>query len=157
MYPSCLPKSALKNKSRLIRTRLRRIFNNEKRKYCKFGNFHENFSRMALKDIFVTLKICYKGMIYLYPSTTKWSPHFTRVLFSRNFAYAKFRENKPSRKFPDLQFVYPSCLPKRALTNKSSLIRVFHVCYSVKRFVISSSDKEQFIWEQKKTRTFRLT
>ena len=35
--------------------------------YCKFGNFRENFfSRIALKDIFTTLKIRDKGMIYLH-------------------------------------------------------------------------------------------
>ena len=63
---------------------------------------------MALKDIFATLKIRDKGMIYL--STTKGSRHFTRVLFSRNFAYAKFRENKTLAKISEftvsLSFVW---------------------------------------------------
>ena len=31
---------------------------------------------------------------------------FAKVLFSRNFAYAKFRENKPPRKFPNLQQIF---------------------------------------------------
>ena len=40
------------------------------------------FSRIALIDILVVWK------------TTEWFCHFARVIFSRNFAYAKFRENK---------------------------------------------------------------
>ena len=41
------------------------------------------------------------GMVY---NTSKWPSDFailSRVSFSRNFAY--FRENKPSRKLPNLQ------------------------------------------------------
>ena len=71
---------------------------------------------MALKDIFATLEIRDKSIIYmyLYQSTTERSRHFTRVLFSRNFAYesfiftklriyAKFRENKTLAKISELK------------------------------------------------------
>ena len=78
------------------------------------------FSRMALKDIFATLKFRDKGMIYPDQSTAKWSCHFTRVLFSRNFAYktlayAKFRENKTLAKISEftvtvlLTHLVPNC------------------------------------------------
>ena len=50
------------------------------------------FPRIALKYIFATFKNRDKGMIYLYQLTTEWFCHFARVLISRNFAYAKFRE-----------------------------------------------------------------
>ena len=33
-------------------------------------------------------------MIDLYQETIEWFRHFFGVLFSRNFAYAKFRKNK---------------------------------------------------------------
>ena len=39
-------------------------------------------------------------MIYLHQLTTEWFPHFARVLFSRNYAYAKFSEIKTLLKFP---------------------------------------------------------
>ena len=52
------------------------------------------FSRIALKDIFGTLKIRVFGMIYLHQCWTKGFRHFANVLFSQNTAYAKFRENK---------------------------------------------------------------
>ena len=52
------------------------------------------FSPITLKDIFATLKICDYGMIYLYQLTTEWLRHFARILFTRNIASAKFRENK---------------------------------------------------------------
>ena len=54
------------------------------------------FLQIALKYIFVTFKICDKGVIYLYQKKTEWLHQFVRILFSRNFAYAnaKFRENK---------------------------------------------------------------
>ena len=35
---------------------------------------------------------------------TVFDSDFARILFSRNFAYAKFRDNKPSRKFPNLKY-----------------------------------------------------
>ena len=49
----------------------------------------------------VMLKIRDICMLYLYQSTTERSRHFTRVLFSRNFAYAKFRENKTLEKISE--------------------------------------------------------
>ena len=33
-------------------------------------------------------------MIYLYQQTTEWFRHIAKVIFSRNFAHVKFRENK---------------------------------------------------------------
>ena len=54
--------------------------------YCKFGNFREIlFSRIALKDVFATFKICNEGMIYLFQLTTECSRHCVMVLYSRNF------------------------------------------------------------------------
>ena len=64
------------------------------------------FSWIALKDIFATLKIPNWSMVYLYQETKEWSHHFASVLFSRNFAYAKFRENKTLAKFPNLQYYF---------------------------------------------------
>ena len=52
------------------------------------------FSRIALKDIFAMLEIRHLCMIYVYQLTTELSSHLARPLISRNFAYAKFRENK---------------------------------------------------------------
>ena len=60
--------------------------------------------RIALKDIFVTFKNRHYGMIYIHQYMTEWFLHFTRVLFSWNFAYAKFRENKTLAKFPNLLY-----------------------------------------------------
>ena len=54
------------------------------------------FSQMASKDIFATLKICDKGMIYLY----QISP-LHEGFISQKFAYAKFRENKTLSKISE--------------------------------------------------------
>ena len=54
---------------------------------CKSGNFRENLiSRIALKDIGLDLHI------------SVIDSDFARILYSRNFAYAKFREIKTSAK-----------------------------------------------------------
>ena len=51
--------------------------------------------------MFVTLKIHAYDMIYL----QQRHRHFTRVLFSRKFAFAKFCDKKkPLRKYPTLQW-----------------------------------------------------
>ena len=76
-----------------------------------------SISRMALKDIFATLKIHDKGKIYTYQSTTEWSRHFTRVLLSRNLACiceSKFRENKSLAKISEFTvvFYWPIFRPK---------------------------------------------
>ena len=77
--------------------------------YCKFGYFRENFiSRVALKLIFATLKIRDNGVIYLYQKTTAWFRHFVMNLFSRNFAYAKFRENLTLAKISELTVLWLS-------------------------------------------------
>ena len=47
------------------------------------------FSQISLKDKFATFKNCDFDMIM-----AKSFCHFARVLFSQNFTYAKFRENK---------------------------------------------------------------
>ena len=77
-------------------------------KCCKSENFRENFIfASSVKDVFAVLKIRDKGMIYLYQSTIEWFRHFARILFSRNFAYMRsFSKIKPSRKFPNLYFMY---------------------------------------------------
>ena len=68
---------------------------------CKYGVTVDSeifaiilFSRIALKVIFAKLKIRDFGMIYLHQYRIKGCRHFTNILFSRNSAYAKFRENK---------------------------------------------------------------
>ena len=40
-------------------------------------------------------------MIYLFQYTTEWFNPFARVIFSRNFAYGKFRKNKTRTKISD--------------------------------------------------------
>ena len=40
------------------------------------------------------LQIRDKGVIYLYQLMAEWFRQFVRILYSRNFAHAKFRENK---------------------------------------------------------------
>ena len=42
-------------------------------------------------------------MIYLYQYKTEWFLHLARILFSQNFAYAKFRENKTLVKISEFQ------------------------------------------------------
>ena len=70
--------------------------------YCKLGNFRDSFvSQTPLKDLFAMLKI--RDDLPVSVNDSVISPFFSRILFSRNFAYAKFREHKPSRKFPNLQ------------------------------------------------------
>ena len=44
------------------------------------------FSQIVLKDILATLKLRDFDMIYLHKQTTDWFRHFSKVLFSRNFA-----------------------------------------------------------------------
>ena len=51
------------------------------------------FSLIALEDILAMLKIRHWGMIYLYQLLTEWFLCFARIIFSWNFAYAKFRKN----------------------------------------------------------------
>ena len=59
------------------------------------------FSQIALKDILVSEKFVTKAR-FTYINIRQGD--FMRVLCSRNFAYAKFRENTKSlRKFPNLQ------------------------------------------------------
>ena len=69
------------------------------------------FSRVVLKGIFATQKIRDFDMICLHQIKTKSFHYFARVLFSRNSAYAKFRENKTLAKISEftvsLQFVWP--------------------------------------------------
>ena len=60
------------------------------------------FSRISLKGIFATIEIRDLGIIYLYQYTTEWFYHFARAFISRNFAYAKFRENKPLAKISEI-------------------------------------------------------
>ena len=43
-----------------------------------------------------------KCVIYLYQSTTEWFRHFVRILFTRIFAYVKFRKNKTLAKISEL-------------------------------------------------------
>ena len=61
---------------------------------CKFVNFR------ALKDIFASLKIASRTW-FTYIRERQRSRHFTKDLFSRNFAYAKFLENKTLAKFSE--------------------------------------------------------
>ena len=79
-----------------------------KRRQCRPQNSTVNsevfarilFSRMAFKGTFSMLKIPRFTSI----RKDKVLSPFARDLFSRNSASAKFRENKPSRKFPNLQY-----------------------------------------------------
>ena len=57
------------------------------------------FSQIALKDILATGKFRDKDMIDLYQWSIEWFRHFAWILFSPNFAYAKFRENKTRENF----------------------------------------------------------
>ena len=75
--------------------------------YCKFGNFPDNFIFVkALIYILATLKIRDLDMICLHQWTTERFRHFTRVLFTRISASAKFHENKILRKFSNLQYSF---------------------------------------------------
>ena len=62
-------------------------------------------------------------MIYLHQLTKKWFRYFMRVLYSRNFASAKFLENKPLQKFPNIQFfIQPTCISDSRVFNVAALI-----------------------------------
>ena len=59
------------------------------------------FSRIALKLRHICdVKIHKKDMIFLYQEMTEWFPHF-----SKGFIFMKL---KPSRKFPNLQYIKSS-------------------------------------------------
>ena len=45
-------------------------------------------------------------MIYLYQEITELLSHFSRILFSWHFAYAKFHENKTLAKISEFTVVY---------------------------------------------------
>ena len=51
------------------------------------------------------LKIRDQGMIFLY----QWFRYFASILFSRNFAYAKFRENKILAKISEFTVIRLGC------------------------------------------------
>ena len=59
------------------------------------------FSRTVIKDIFAMLQICDNGKIYLYHLTKEQFCHFAGILFSQNFAYAKFCKNKSLTKISE--------------------------------------------------------
>ena len=66
------------------------------------------FSWIALKDSLQCgdVKNLRFSQDYLYKYTTEWFCHFARVLFSRNFANAKFRENKVLAKISEFTVSY---------------------------------------------------
>ena len=66
--------------------------------YCKFENFRENFI-LAKRHICDVKK---SRLRHDLPISVNDSD-FARILFSRNFAYAKLWNIKPSLKFPNLQ------------------------------------------------------
>ena len=70
--------------------------------YCKCGNFRENliFANSVKRHIcdVKNSRLCHDLPTWV---NDRMILPFREGLFSRNFAYAKFRENKPSRKFPN--------------------------------------------------------
>ena len=69
---------------------------------CKSGNFREDFIFAdSVKRHICDAKISRLGHDFTISEND--SDFREMILFSRNFAYAKFREYKPSRKFPNLQ------------------------------------------------------
>ena len=79
------------------------------------------FSQMAFKDIFATLKTPDKGMIYVYQSTTVISP-FKEDLFSRNFAYAKFRTNETLAKISEFSVLLRKSHKKFFLSSRKQRV-----------------------------------
>ena len=73
--------------------------------YCKSGNFRESFIfANSVKRNICYVKYSRLGHDLPISVTTELFRNFARILFSRYFVYAKFRENTPSRKFPNLQY-----------------------------------------------------
>ena len=85
-----------------------------------------------LKDILVTLKIRDIAMIYQRPKSFR---HFARVLFSGNFAFAEFRENKILAKISEFTvFEYV-----RKVLNNEAHILPDRILTSPKREIIKAS------------------
>ena len=74
------------------------------KRYWTFGKFRENFIfANSLKRHICHFKNSRQGHDFnIYQQMTEWSRHFARILFSWNFASAKFRENKTLRKILNL-------------------------------------------------------
>ena len=76
---------------------------------CKFGNFRENFifAKKHLKNISdVKNSRLRHGLHVPFSVNDKVICLFARVLFSRNFAYAKFLENKVLAKISEYQYIF---------------------------------------------------
>ena len=73
--------------------------------YCKFGNFRENliFANCVKRRNCDVKKSLQKHDLPISVNDRVVSPLY-KGLFSRKFAYAKFRENKTSQKFLNLQY-----------------------------------------------------
>ena len=107
-----------KNKTKFVH-----LLNACRTKYCKFRIFVRIlFSWIAFKDIIAMLKIRNKGMIYVYQyKTTEWFRQFMRVIFSQNFASAKFRENKTLAKMLDSSMKIPLPYPDHVNDPKNNI------------------------------------
>ena len=58
-------------------------------------------------------------MIYLYKQTTESFLHFARILFSRNFEHAKFRENKTLAKISEF-----------TVCNVTPIVKLIAICFN---------------------------
>ena len=79
---------------------------------------------MFLKLVLLSSKICIvsnkihfkaihflqyrENVHFLLPLLILWFRHFSRILFSRNFAYARFRENKTLAKISEIYSIMAS-------------------------------------------------
>ena len=78
--------------------------NQQDKDYCRFGNFREDFifANSITRHISDVKNSLIRQDLPKSINVRVILP-FREGLFSRNFAYAKFREIKSSRKFPNLQ------------------------------------------------------